>query len=196
MILVVDHHDSFTHNLVQLIEVLGHRTLVVPSDARSAADLVALGPDAVVLSPGPGGPERAGVFPELLDLLDPAVPVLGVCLGHQTLGLVAGGRIVRAEPVHGRTSLVHHRGEGILAGTPSPFPAARYHSLAIDPSSVPDDVRVTGWTEDGVIMALQHERLPRHGVQFHPESILTPDGPRIVGAFLALAGRPTGARRA
>jgi anthranilate synthase component II len=187
VILVVDHYDSFTYNLVQLVEGLGHATEVVKSDAETAAALVARGPAAVILSPGPGRPEDAGVFTDLLRLLSPAMPVLGVCLGHQALGLVAGGRVGRAEPVHGKASLVLHDGKGILAGLPSPFEAARYHSLVVEREGLPGELELTAWSEDGLVMATQHRSLPRFGVQFHPESILTPDGPRIVRNFLALA---------
>ncbi|MFM7718293.1 MAG: anthranilate synthase component II [Actinomycetota bacterium] len=187
MILVVDHYDSFTYNLVQLIEGLGHATEVVRSDAASAEALVGRRPAAVVLSPGPGRPEDAGVFLDLLRDLPAETPVLGVCLGHQALGLAAGVAVVREEPVHGHASLVVHDGRGILAGVPDPFAAARYHSLVLPEASLPPDIVVTGRTGDGIVMALQHRDLPRFGLQFHPESILTPEGPRILANFLALA---------
>lgn len=187
MILVVDHYDSFTYNLVQLIESLGRLTEVVKSDAEPAEALVERRPAAVVLSPGPGRPEDAGVFPELLRILPAETPVLGVCLGHQALGIVAGGRVERATPVHGKASLVHHEGKGVLAGLPSPFEAARYHSLVVTREDLPDELELTAWSDDGLVMATQHRELPRFGVQFHPESILTPEGPRIVRNFLGLA---------
>ena len=187
MILVVDHYDSFTYNLVQLVESLGQPTEVVKSDAEPAEVLVARGPQAVILSPGPGRPEDAGVFTDLLRLLPPETPVLGVCLGHQAMGLVAGGRVERATPVHGKASLVFHEGRGILAGLPNPFEAARYHSLVVLREGLPEELELTAWSEDGLVMAMQHRSLPRFGVQFHPESILTPDGPKIVRNFLALA---------
>jgi anthranilate synthase component II len=187
MILVVDHYDSFTYNLVQLIEGLGRETVVVKTDEASAEDLVARSPEAVVLSPGPGRPEEAGSFPGLLRLLPPETPVLGVCLGHQALGLASGGTVDRAEPVHGKASLVHHDGRGILGGIPSPFEAGRYHSLVVLRDSLPAELELTAWTDDGLVMATQHRELPRFGVQFHPESILTPEGPRIVENFLAIA---------
>lgn len=187
VILIVDHYDSFTYNLVQLVERLGRATTVVRSDAHPADDLVAMDPDAVILSPGPGRPEDAGVFLELLRGLPATTPVLGVCLGHQALGLAGGTAVVRTEPVHGHASPVLHDGRGILAGVPSPFAAARYHSLVLREADLPPDLEVTARTEDGEVMALQHRELPRFGLQFHPESILTPEGPRIVGAFLALA---------
>ncbi|MGZ8598729.1 MAG: anthranilate synthase component II [Actinomycetota bacterium] len=188
MILVVDHYDSFTYNLVQLIESLGERTEVVKSDAEPAEALVERRPAAVVLSPGPGRPEDAGCFPRLLEVLPPETPVLGVCLGHQALGIASGGVVERATPVHGKASLVHHEGRGILNGVPNPFEAGRYHSLVVIRESLPAELELTAWSEDGSVMAAQHRDLPRFGVQFHPESILTPDGPRIVRNFLALAG--------
>ncbi len=188
MILVVDHYDSFTYNLVQLIEGLGRATDVVKSDAASAEELVARGPEAVVLSPGPGHPKDAGSFPDLLRLLPETTPVLGVCLGHQALGIASGGTVDRASPVHGKASLVHHEGRGILEGISSPFEAGRYHSLVVLRDDLPDELILTAWTDDGLVMAAQHRELPRFGVQFHPESILTPEGPRIVENFLALAG--------
>jgi anthranilate synthase/aminodeoxychorismate synthase-like glutamine amidotransferase len=187
MILVVDHYDSFTYNLVQLIESLGRRTEVVKSDAEPAEALVERAPAAVVLSPGPGRPEDAGCFPRLLEILPPDTPVLGVCLGHQALGVAAGGLVERAAPVHGKASLVHHEGEGILAGVPNPFEAGRYHSLVVTREGLPGELALTAWSDDGLVMATQHRHHPRFGVQFHPESILTPDGPRIVRNFLALA---------
>jgi anthranilate synthase component 2 len=190
VILVVDHYDSFTYNLVQLIESLGARTEVVKSDAETAEALVDRDPDAVVLSPGPGRPEDAGVFVQLLGLLPATTPVLGVCLGHQAMGLVAGGRVERATPVHGKASLVHHGGGGIFAGVPNPFEAARYHSLVVEREGLPEELEVTAWSDDGLVMATQHRELPRYGVQFHPESILTPEGPTIVRNFLNLA-RPS-----
>jgi anthranilate synthase component 2 len=189
MILVVDHYDSFTYNLVQLVESLGYATDVVKSDAEPAEALAARDPDAVILSPGPGRPEDAGCFPELLRILPPATPVLGVCLGHQALGMASGGRVERASPVHGKASLVYHDATGILEGVGNPFEAGRYHSLVVVRDSLPAELQLAAWTEDGLVMATQHRELPRFGVQFHPESILTPEGPRIVENFLALAKR-------
>jgi anthranilate synthase component 2 len=189
MILGVDHYDSFTYNLVQLVESLGYATEVVKSDAQPAEALAARAPDAVILSPGPGRPEDAGSFPELLRILPQATPVLGVCLGHQALGLASGGRVERASPVHGKASLVYHDGTGILEGVGNPFEAGRYHSLVVVRDGLPAELHLTAWTEDGLVMATQHRELPRFGVQFHPESILTPEVPRIVENFLALAKR-------
>jgi anthranilate synthase component 2 len=187
VILVVDHYDSFTFNLVQLIESFGERTEVVRSDTEPAEALAARSPDAVVLSPGPGRPEDAGCFLELLEVLPRPVPVLGVCLGHQALAVAAGGRVERGRPTHGKATRVHHEGRGILAGVPSPFEAARYHSLVITRDDLPPELELTAWSDDGLVMAAQHRELPRFGVQFHPESILTPDGSAIVRNFLELA---------
>ena len=189
MILVLDHYDSFTYNLVQLIESLGAPTEVVKSDAEPADGLIARNPEAVVLSPGPGRPEDAGCFTELLRRLPETTPVLGVCLGHQAMGIVSGGRVERATPVHGKASLVHHEGKGILANVSNPFEAGRYHSLVVTMQDLPDELELTGWTDDGLVMATQHRELPRFGVQFHPESILTPEGPSILRNFVVLARR-------
>jgi anthranilate synthase component 2 len=188
-ILVVDHYDSFTYNLVQLVESLGRATEVVKSDAEPAEALVGRDAEAVILSPGPGRPEDAGCFPELLRILPQETPVLGVCLGHQALGIAAGGVVERATPVHGKASLVHHDGVGILKDVPNPFEAGRYHSLVVTRDRLPDELELTAWSDDGLVMATQHRELPRFGVQFHPESILTPDGPTIVRNFLQLARR-------
>ena len=187
MILVVDHYDSFVYNLVQLVESLGRRTEVVRSDAEPAEALVERRPEAVILSPGPGRPEEAGCFVELLRLLPPETPVLGVCLGHQALGVACGGRVERATPVHGKASLVHDDGEGIFEGVRNPYEAGRYLSLVVTREDLPPELVLTAWTEDGLVMGTRHRELPRFGVQFHPESILTPEGPRIVENFLALA---------
>jgi anthranilate synthase component 2 len=189
MILVVDHYDSFTYNLVQLIESLGESTEVVRSDAEPVDALLERRPSAVILSPGPGRPEDAGVFPELLERLPAETPLLGVCLGHQALGLAAGAIVERAAPVHGKASLVHHHGDGIFDGVPDPFEAARYHSLVVRREDLPEALELTAWSDDGLVMGTRHRALPRYGVQFHPESILTPDGPKIVRNFLALARR-------
>jgi len=185
VILIVDHYDSFTYNLVQLVEALGASTAVVKSDAEPAEALAARSPEAVILSPGPGRPEAAGCFTRLLDVLPATTPVLGVCLGHQAIGVEYGGIVDRTVPVHGKASLVFHEGHGILAGLSDPFEAGRYHSLVLEREGLPDELEVTAWTEDGLVMATQHRTLPRFGVQFHPESILTPEGPALVGNFLA-----------
>ena len=186
MILVVDHYDSSTYNLVQLIESLGRSTTVVKSDEKPAEELVRMKPDAVVLSPGPGHPRDAGCFTALLEQLPETTPVLGVCLGHQAIGLEAGGTVERTTPMHGKASFVYHEGRGILAGVSMPFEAGRYHSLVVERDDLPAELVLTAWTQDGLVMGTQHRALPRFGVQFHPESILTPEGPRIVENFLAL----------
>ena len=185
MILVVDHYDSFTYNLVQLVESLGARTEVVKSDDEPADALVARDPEAVILSPGPGRPEDAGVFTELLRVLPPATPVLGVCLGHQAMGVVAGGTVERAEPVHVNASLVYHEGRGILGGVPNPFEAARYHSLVVRREDLPAELELTAWSDDGLVIATEHQGLPRFGVQFHPESILTEHGKELLRNFVS-----------
>ncbi len=187
MILVVDHYDSFTYNLVQLVESLGHPTEVVKSDAEPAEALAARAPSAVILSPGPGRPEDAGCFTTLLEVLSPETPILGVCLGHQALGIALGGTVARTDPVHGKASLVFHEGHGILEGLTDPFEAGRYHSLVVTRADLPADLELTAWTDDGLVMATQHRSLPRFGVQFHPESILTPEGPTLIRNFLRLA---------
>jgi anthranilate synthase component II len=172
---------------VQLVESLGSTAEVVRSDAESAEQMLARRPEAVILSPGPGRPEAAGCFEALAVALDDDTPLLGVCLGHQALGEALGGRIERGPvPMHGKASRVYHEGAGILAGLPNPFEAGRYHSLVVAPDALPEHLELTAWTEDGVVMGVQHRTLPRFGVQFHPESILTPDGPRIIESFLAL----------
>ena len=192
MLLLVDSYDSFTWNLVQAFAALGAEVRVVRNDAATAAELVALRPDAVCLGPGPGRPADAGVCLELLDALPDEVPVLGVCLGHQALVEHAGGRLERDPvPTHGKSSLVHHDGDELFAGLPNPFPAGRYHSLRARRETLPPSLRATAWTADGVVMAVRHRELPRHGVQFHPESILTPQGERLLGRFLAMSGAPT-----
>jgi anthranilate synthase component II len=187
MILVVDHYDSFTYNLVQLVESLGHTTEVVKSDAEPAGALVERSPQAVILSPGPGRPEAAGCFTALLDELPDDTPVLGVCLGHQAIGIEYGGTVDRTEPVHGKASSVHHDGTGVFDGVHDPFEAGRYHSLVVEREDLPAELALSAWTDDGLVMGTRHRELPRFGVQFHPESILTPEGPKIVRNFLALA---------
>jgi len=188
VILVIDHYDSFVYNLVQLVEGAGYETVVVRSDEASAADLIAMNPSAVILSPGPGVPEEAGCFIEVLHGLPEETPLLGVCLGHQAIGVGFGGRVDRGPvPVHGKASLIFHDGKGVLEGMPDPFEAGRYHSLVVLRDEVPEELEVTAWTEDRLVMGVQHRSLPRFGVQFHPESILTPEGPMIVRNFLALA---------
>jgi anthranilate synthase component 2 len=185
MILVVDHYDSFTYNLVQLIESLGRSTTVVKSDERSAEDLVRLKPDAVVLSPGPGHPRDAGCFTALLEQLPTTTPVLGVCLGHQAIGQAFGGTVVRAGRVmHGKTSRIRHDCRGVFAGIENDFIATRYHSLVVERESLPECLAVTAESEDGEIMGLRHRSLPVEGVQFHPEALLTEHGHKMLQNFI------------
>ena len=187
MLLLIDNYDSFTYNLVHYLGELGADTEVRRNDALTVDEALALRPDGIVLSPGPCDPDKAGICIDLIRAAAGRVPVFGVCLGHQAIGQVFGGRIVRApEPMHGKISPVHHHGGGVLAGLPDNFEATRYHSLTIAPDSMPDSLEATAWTEDGVIMALRHKTLPIHGVQFHPESVLTGQGHQVLQNFLEL----------
>jgi anthranilate synthase/aminodeoxychorismate synthase-like glutamine amidotransferase len=176
MIVLLDNYDSFTWNVEAALSACGVQVRVIRNDAHSAAELLELGPRALVLSPGPGRPSQAGIQPELLRLSPPELPILGVCLGHQGLVEHYGGRVVRdAAPVHGRASAVRHSGSGLFEGAPDPLVCGRYHSLIAERESLPDCLRLTAWTEDGLVMAVEHRELPRFGVQFHPESVLSPD---------------------
>ncbi|MGN5237682.1 MULTISPECIES: aminodeoxychorismate/anthranilate synthase component II [unclassified Rhodococcus (in: high G+C Gram-positive bacteria)] len=195
-ILVVDNYDSFVFNLVQYLGQLGTRAEVWRNDderltAPGALEKVVDEFDGILLSPGPGTPERAGVSIDLVKACAAArTPLLGVCLGHQSIGVAFGGTVDRApELLHGKTSLVHHDGAGVLSGLPDPFTATRYHSLTVLPETMPDELVVTGQTDSGVIMALRHAELPIHGVQFHPESVLTQGGHRMLANWLAVCGR-------
>lgn len=184
-ILVLDNYDSFVYNLVQYVGELGADPIVVRNDSLSVADAVALQPDAVLLSPGPGRPETAGILCEAIIAFAGRVPILGVCLGHQAIGHVYGARVVRApELVHGKTSEVFHNNEGVFVDLESPLVATRYHSLVIEPSSLPANLVVTAHTRDGMIMGIRHRTLDVEGVQFHPESILTAAGHNLLGAFI------------
>ncbi len=189
MILLVDNYDSFTYNLYQALAELGSEVLVMRNDACSVGEMIERAPSAVVLSPGPGRPSGSGNCPELLARLPESVPLLGVCLGHQALVEHYGGRLeVDPVPVHGKASPVHHDGARLFRDMPTPFPAARYHSLRAVRAQLPAQLELGAWTEDGLVMAVEHESAPRFGVQFHPESILTPLGTRLLGNFLVLAG--------
>lgn len=187
MILLIDNFDSFVYNLARYLEELGEETRVVRNDAIDVAGVRALAPRAIVLSPGPCDPLRAGICLALVRSLAPTVPILGVCLGHQVIGEALGGAVVRGQPMHGRTSRIYHDGTGVFAGLPSPFLAARYHSLIVREEGLPPELRVTARLADGTIMGLAHVRWPLHGVQFHPESILTEHGHSLLRNFLALA---------
>jgi anthranilate synthase/aminodeoxychorismate synthase-like glutamine amidotransferase len=186
MILVIDNYDSFTYNLVQYLGELGGEVQVVRNDAASIESIASLHPDRIVISPGPGRPEQAGVTMDAIRHFGSTVPILGVCLGHQAIGAVFGGSVVRATvPMHGKTSTIEHDGRGVFAGIAGPFTASRYHSLVVADEGLPADLEVTARTrEDGTIMGLRHVRWPIHGVQFHPESILTAEGRRLLRNFL------------
>jgi anthranilate synthase/aminodeoxychorismate synthase-like glutamine amidotransferase len=194
MLLMIDNYDSFTYNLVQEIQTIARvEVTVVRNDAASAAELVALAPTAIVVSPGPGAPADAGVTEPLIAAAG-HIPLLGICLGHQALAEVHGARVVRAPaPVHGKTSAVHHAGQGLFAGLPSPFAATRYHSLVVERSSLVAPLEVTAWSEDGLVMGLACSDRPHYGVQFHPESYLTVHGMALLANFLTLAGVEVGA---
>jgi anthranilate synthase component II len=185
-VLVVDNYDSFVYNLVQYLGELGADPLVYRHDALTLEQILDLDPDGVLISPGPGRPEDAGLSNAVIERFAGHRPVLGVCLGHQCIGQVFGGRVVRApEVMHGKTSLIRHDGTGVFAGLPDPLEATRYHSLVVDPDSVPDVLEVTARTDDGVVMGLRHRELQVEGVQFHPESILTTAGHDLLRNFLA-----------
>ena len=185
-VLVIDNYDSFVYNLVQELGELGAEPVVHRNDAIDVEGIRAEAPDAVLISPGPGRPEDAGVSLDVIHRLAGELPILGVCLGHQAIGQAFGGEVVRAPSLmHGKTSAIHHDGRGVFAGLPDPFTATRYHSLVVEPASVPDVLEVTARTADGVIMGLRHRTLAVEGVQFHPESLLTPEGPSLLANFLA-----------
>ena len=184
---VVDNYDSFTYNLVQYLAELGAESDVFRNDAVTVGDLGAYA--GVVISPGPGIPADAGVSTQAIRALSGKTPILGVCLGHQCLGEAFGGRVIRNEPAHGKTSWIRHDNSGVLAGVSDPFEATRYHSLIVEKGSVPDDLVVTAWTADGTVMGLRHARHPTYGVQFHPESILTKEGKKILANFIRRAAR-------
>jgi len=188
MILMLDNYDSFTYNLVQYFCELGAELEVYRNDAVDLRAIRALSPQAVVISPGPGRPEAAGVSVALIQEFGEKMPILGVCLGHQAIGLAFGGRIVKAPKLmHGKTSHIHHNNTGLFNGLSNPFEATRYHSLVVDKPSLPSSLKITAETDDGTIMGLQHQQWPLYGVQFHPESILTPQGKAILRNFLSLS---------
>ena len=186
-VLVVDNYDSFVYNLVQYLGELGAEPIVHRNDALSVDQALDLGVAGILLSPGPGRPEDAGILCDLVRAAAGRVPLLGVCLGHQAIGHVFGGRVVAAPGLmHGKTSLVHHDGTGVFAGLPDPFEATRYHSLVVEASTMPTELEVVARTDDGVVMGVRHRELQVHGVQFHPESILTTGGHDLLRNFLAL----------
>ena len=188
MVLVIDNYDSFTYNLVQYLGELGATIVVRRNDEATLDELRALGHERIVISPGPGRPEQAGVSLAVIKEFGPRMPLLGVCLGHQAIGLAFGGEVTRAPlPIHGKTSTVEHDGKGVFAGLSGSFQAGRYHSLVVGEQSLPKDLEVAARTkEDGLVMGLRHRTLPIHGVQFHPESVLTNEGRRILRNFLEM----------
>ncbi|VBB47797.1 aminodeoxychorismate synthase, subunit II [uncultured Desulfatiglans sp.] len=185
MLVLIDNYDSFTYNLVQMIEGMGREVAVYRNDAVTPEAVEGLAPEAVLISPGPGSPEGAGICVDLIRGLGPRVPVLGICLGHQAIAAAFGGEVVRAgRMMHGKTSPVFHDGRSLYRGLPAPFPAARYHSLLVRRESLPETLEVSAWTEEGEIMGLRHREYRCEGIQFHPESIMTAAGCRIIDNFL------------
>ncbi len=189
MILLIDNYDSFVYNLDRYLQRLGQRTLVVRSDAITVDAIGRLSLDAIVISPGPKSPDEAGCSMEVVRRMSGQTPILGVCLGHQAIGQAFGGRIVRGHaPMHGKSCMIEHDGSPLFDEIPTRFQVARYHSLVIEPASLPDSILATAWADDGTIMAIQHRLHPVYGVQFHPESILTATGYQVLANFLELAG--------
>ena len=185
MLLIIDNYDSFTYNLVQYFGELGAEMKIIRNDVMDIHAIRALQPTRICISPGPCTPREAGVSCEVIQTFGPHIPVLGVCLGHQSIGQVYGGHIVRADRLmHGKTSPIHHCGTSVFAGMPQPFEATRYHSLIVNRETLPDCLEITAWTLEQEIMGLRHKEYPVHGVQFHPESILTQDGKRMLETFL------------
>jgi anthranilate synthase component 2 len=200
MIVLIDNYDSFTFNLVHYLGALGAEVVVHRNDKIASAEVIATDPAAIVLSPGPCTPDDAGICLDLIAKAAPTIPIFGVCLGHQAIGQVFGGKVVRAPvPVHGKLSAISHRGEGVFRGINGPFRATRYHSLVVDPATLTDELAVTAQTEDRLVMGLMHRALPVHGVQFHPESIASEHGHLVLKNFLDLASEwnvATGRRKA
>jgi anthranilate synthase component 2 len=191
MLLLIDNYDSFTYNLFQYLSELGQEVLVARNDKITIEEIERLSPERIVVSPGPSTPLRAGISNDVIRHFGPKLPLLGVCLGHQCIGHVYGGTVGRAKAVmHGKSSLVHHKDEGVLAGLPNPFSAIRYHSLAVSPEGLPDCLEVTAWTDDGTIMGLRHRQHPVEGVQFHPESFMTSVGKDLLRNFLKKGLQP------
>ena len=186
MLLLLDNYDSFTYNLYQYLSELGAEVEVRRNDQVTLDEIEAMQPDHIVISPGPCTPNEAGLSCQVIEAFGPRIPLLGVCLGHQAIGQVYGGHVIRApEPMHGKTSLIHHQGQGVLRNLPQPFEAIRYHSLIVERSTLPDELEITAETADGLIMGLRHRTHPVEGVQFHPESIMTSVGKDVLRNFLA-----------
>jgi anthranilate synthase component 2 len=183
-ILLLDNYDSFTYNLYQLIALLGADVEVVRNDEITVDEVAARQPDGIVISPGPSRPENAGITVDLIKALGPTTPMLGVCLGHQAMGLAYGGDVIRVEPVHGKKSAVIHEGAGCFEGLPNPFDAGRYHSLAVARDTLPASLELTAWSSDGLVMGMRHREHPVEGIQFHPESILTDHGSTLLRTWL------------
>jgi anthranilate synthase component 2 len=197
MLILIDNYDSFTYNLVHYLGELGAESLVIRNDKISAEEVMAKKPKAIVLSPGPCTPNEAGVCLDLIKKAGPTIPLLGVCLGHQSIGQSYGGKVIRAaQPMHGKLSTITNTGKGIFKGLPKSFQITRYHSLIVERATLPDCLEITAETSDGIIMGLQHKTHPVHGVQFHPESIASEQGHALLANFLSLAGFKTKARKA
>ncbi len=193
MLLMIDNYDSFTYNLYQYLCELGAEVEVARNDKISVEEIKDMSPEGIIISPGPSTPLEAGISNDVIRQFGPTIPTLGVCLGHQCIGYVYGAKVDQAGEIrHGKTSMVNHNGVGVLAGLPNPFEAIRYHSLVVYPETVPDCLEVTAWTDDGLIMGLRHKEYPVEGVQFHPESILTPAGHDLLRNFLDRVGTAGG----
>lgn len=190
MLLMIDNYDSFTYNLYQYLSELGAEVLTVRNDKITLEEIEEMAPEGIIISPGPCTPKEAGISKEVIRHFGPRLPTLGVCLGHQCVGEVYGAKVDRAGEIrHGKTSMVHHQGQGVLKGLPDPFEAIRYHSLVVYPETVPDCLEVTAWTDNGLVMGLRHKEHPVEGVQFHPESIMTPVGKDLLRNFLDRVGQ-------
>ena len=190
MLLMIDNYDSFTYNLYQYLAELGAEVVTVRNDKITLEDIQAMDPQGIIISPGPSTPLEAGISNDVIRRFGPKLPTLGVCLGHQCIGHVYGSKVDRAGEIrHGKTSMIHHDGKGVLAGLPSPLEAIRYHSLVVYPETLPDSLEVSAWTDKGVVMGLRHKEHPVEGVQFHPESIMTPLGKPLLQNFLDLVER-------
>jgi anthranilate synthase/aminodeoxychorismate synthase-like glutamine amidotransferase len=186
---MIDNYDSFTYNLYQYLSELGAEVTTIRNDKTTLEDIEGMAPEGIVISPGPCTPREAGISKEVIRHFGPKLPVLGVCLGHQCVGEVYGAKVDRAGEIrHGKTSMIHHHGQGVLTGLPDPFEAIRYHSLVVNPETVPDCLEVTAWTDNGLVMGLRHKEYPVEGVQFHPESIMTPVGHDLLRNFLDRVG--------